>query len=222
MKKLMVFVFAGLMTLFVSGSLFAGAMFQRQGASTQGGGVASAAEIDEVPDQKFYPQPNPAAKQAGGSVSALPAIPLKPEAERLPPPFYAIAGVKGIAIRETGLDPSSNSSREQNLDYMEVVDIIVILPERESFSRGILEGDDVSHWVGNLPAGLEARAHGLKKGANSIRIYISGTPTVTGRETVTVTIPGTYLTWGVDRRFVSPTQEESQKAWEDSQTNQTN
>jgi hypothetical protein len=224
MKKLMVFVFAGLMTLFVSASLFAGAMFQRQGTSTLGGGVASAAEIDEVPDQKFYPRPNPAVTQAGGSVSALPAIPLKPEAERLPPPFYAIAGVKGIAIRENGLDPSSRNanSRDENLDYMEVVDIIVILPERETFSRGILEGEDVSHWVGNLPAGLEARAHGLKKGANSIRIYISGTPTVTGRETVTVTIPGTYLTGGNERRFVSPTQEESQKAWEDSQTNQTN
>jgi hypothetical protein len=208
MKKLMVFVFAGLMMLFVSGSLFAGRMFQRS-STTQSRGPASAAEIAEVPEQEFYPRQNKAAIQAGGRVYALPATPLKPEAERLPPPVYAISGVRGAEIREGEGDDK------------EAVDVVVALPERETFSRGILEGEDVSSWIENLPAGLEARAHGVKRGATVIKMYVSGTPTVTGRDIIRVTIPGTYLAGGSARQFVSPTQEASQKAWEDSQTSPT-
>jgi hypothetical protein len=99
-----------------------------------------------------------------------------------------------------------------------VVDIFVLLPTKETFSRGILEGEDVSSWIDNLPAGLEARAHGVKRGDSLIKIYVSGTPTVTGRELIRVTIPGTYLAGGSARQFVSPTEEESQRTWANSQT----
>jgi hypothetical protein len=205
MKKLMVLVFAGLMTLAAGGALFAGAIFQR-GSSSQGR-VADAAAVAEVADSDFYPRQNPAVTQAGGRVYALPATPLSPEAERLPPPVYAISGIKGVEISEG--------------ERGEAVDIIVNLPERETFSRGILEGEDVSAWIENLPAGLEARAHGVKRGASVIKMYVSGAPAVTGRELVRVTIPGTYLTGGNARQFVSPTQEASERAWADSQTGQT-
>jgi hypothetical protein len=205
MKKLMAFVFLGLMTLAGGGALFASAIFQ-QGSTTQSR-VADAAEVAEVANNDFYPRRNPAVAQAGGRVYALPATPLKPEAERLPPPVYAISGVRGIEISEG--------------ERGEVVDVIVNLPERETFSRGILEGADVSSWIENLPAGLEARAHGVKRGATVIKMYVSGTPTVTGREIIRVTIPGTYLAGGTARQFVSPTREQSEQAWEESQTTPT-
>jgi hypothetical protein len=97
------------------------------------------------------------------------------------------------------------------------VDIVVELPGKETFSRGILEGENVSDWIPNLPAGLEARAHKVKTGDSSIKIYISGTPSVTARERVRVTIPGTYLAGGASRQFVSPTEEESFDAWKETQ-----
>jgi hypothetical protein len=202
MKKPIVFVFAGLMTLVAGGALFA------KGGSQQGlapqNRVADAAEVAEVAEVEFFPRRNPSVDQASGNIYALPATPLKPEAERLPPPVYAISGIRGVEIREG--------------EYGEAVDIVVNLPEKETFSRGILEGEDVSAWIENLPAGLAARAHGVRKGASAIKIYVSGTPTTTGREFVRVTIPGTYLAGGSARQFVSPTEEESQKSWENSQT----
>jgi hypothetical protein len=203
MNKTKLFVFGGLMMLIVSGTPFAGGLFQRE--QTVQGGIPGVAEVAEVPDMDFLPRQNPATATAGGSVYALPAEPLNPEDERLPPPVYAISGVKGVEINEE----SPNQA----------VDIVVYLPEKETFSRGILEGQDVSGWIRNLPTGLEARAHGVKKGAVSVKIYISGTPRETGRELITVAIPGTYLTGGTERQFVSPTEEESQKTWENSQTN---
>jgi hypothetical protein len=217
MKKLKVFVCIGLMTLFVSGALFAGGLIQR-GAAAQGrvaeeaglvevakvAKVAEVAEVAEVVDTEFFPRQNPAVIRAEGSVYALPATPLLLEAERLPPPVYAISGIRGVEISEG--------------DRGEAVDIVVNLPQGESFSRGILEGEDVSGWVENLPAGLEARSHGVKRGATVIRMYVSGIPTVTGRDAIRVRIPGTYLTGGNDRQFVSPTEEASQRAWEAGQT----
>jgi hypothetical protein len=202
MKKPMVLVFTGLMMLFVSGALFAGGIIQRR--STTQSRVADAVDVAEVADIEFFPRRNPSVIQASGNVYALPATPLKPEAERLPPPAYAISGVRGVELSEG--------------EYGEVVDIFVRLPARESFSRGILEGEDVSSWIDNLPAGLEARAHGVKRGDSIIMIYVSGTPTVTGRELIRVTIPGTYLVGGSARQFVSPTEEESQRTWADTQT----
>jgi hypothetical protein len=166
--------------------------------------VADVADVAEVQDIEYLPRRNPGVQRAGGSIYALPATALTPEEERLPPPVYAIAGVKGVEIHEDR--------------PLEAVDIIVELPEKETFSRGILEGEDVSDWIPNLPKGLEAKAHGVRKGANSIKIYISGTPTVTARELVRVNIPGTYLTGGTSRQFVSPTEEESFDSWQKSQT----
>jgi hypothetical protein len=201
-KTLFVFVWLGMTALCGGGLLFAGGIMGREKASQAK--VAEVADVAEVQETEYLPRRNPGVQVAGGNVYALPATPLNPEAERLPPPVYAISGVKGIEIHE---------SRP-----LEVVDIFVILPEKETFSRGILEGEDVSGWIPNLPDGLEARAHGIKKGAAFIKIYISGTPTVTARELVRVNIPGTYLTSGTSRQFVSPTEEESFDSWQKSQT----
>jgi hypothetical protein len=204
MKKIRLFVFLGLT---IAGlPLYAGGVLDRfrGGSDVSQSKVAEVAEVAEVQDRNYMPRRNPGVQQAGGNVYALPASPLMPEAERLPPPVYAISGVKGQEIHE-------NSP-------LEVVDIVVVLPERETFSRGILEGEDVSNWIPNLPAGLEARAHGIKKGASSIKIYISGTPTETMREAIRVTIPGTYLASNNARDFASPNEQDSYRSWAAGQT----
>jgi hypothetical protein len=169
-------------------------------------GVAEVAEVSEVKDSDFVPRRNPAAGRASSTVYAAPALPLKPAAERLPTPVYAISGVRNQAIQE------------QEKSLWEAVDIVVELPVKETFSRGLVEGADVSDWILNLPAGLEGRAHNVKKGAASIRIYVAGTPSVTAREEIKVKIPGAYLSGGADLQFVSPTETESISAWEASQT----
>jgi hypothetical protein len=203
MKKIWLFVILGL--TFAGLPLFAGGIFDGLGGGTTAqSGVMEAAAVAEMPTEYPPPRQRQDLKQADGWVYALPATPLKPEPERLPPPVYAISGVRGQEIMEDS--------------PLEAVDINVILPEKETFSRGILEGEDVSNWIVNLPRGLEARAHGTKRGATSIKIYISGTPEVTMREVIRVTIPGTYLTGGSARSFVSPGEEESNRAWEASQT----
>jgi hypothetical protein len=200
-KLLLVFVLLAMTALCGGSLLFAGGMVSK--VTGQSRVVAEGADVAEVPDINYLPRRNPGVQQASGSVYALPATALSPESERLPPPVYAISGVKGVEIQE----------------YLplEAVDIIVILPEKETFSKGILEGEDVSDWISNLPDGLEARAHKVKKGANSIKIYISGTPVGTAREFITVEIPGTYLTGNNSRRFVSPTEEESFDSWRKAQ-----
>jgi hypothetical protein len=189
---------------FVCLPVFAGGRQQSGGSAAEQNRVVEVADIAEVPDREYEPRRNPGVQRASGDVFALPATPLKPEAERLPPPVYAISGVKGQEISET--------------NPLEAVDVTIVLPENESFSRGILEGEDVSNWIRNLPDGLEARAHGIKKGATSIKIYISGTPAVTMREEIQVNIPRTYLTQGNARDFVSPSEEASFRSWEASQT----
>lgn len=201
-KTLFVFIWLTMTVLWGGSLLFAGGVldFGKSGQSR----VSEVADLAEVAETDYLPRQNPHVQRASSSVYALPATPLKPEAERLPPPVYAIAGVKGIEIQEG--------------NPLEAVDIIVDLPERDTFSRGILEGEDVSDWIQNLPGGLEARAHGVKKGATSIKIYITGTPTVTGRELVRVSIPGTYLKGGNARQFVSPTEQESFDSWQKTQT----
>jgi hypothetical protein len=203
-KNFLLFVFVWLaMTVLCGGSLlFAGGIMGRE--RTRQFEAADVVDVAEVQDTEYQPRRNPGVQRASGSVYALPATALTPEEERLPPPVYAIAGVRGVEIHE-------------NMP-MEAVDIIVELPEKETFSRGILEGEDVSGWIPNLPKGLEAKAHGVKKGGKSIKIYISGAPLVTAREPVKVTIPGTYLTGGASRQFVSPTEEESFDSWQKSQT----
>jgi hypothetical protein len=166
--------------------------------------VSEAVEVSEVAEVDFVPRRNPAAGRAISTVYADTALPLKPEAERLPTPVYAISGVRNQEIQENSL--------------WEVVDIVVELTAGETFSRGLVEGADVSDWILNLPTGLEGRAHNVKKGDASIRIYVTGTPTVTARQEIKVKIPGTYLTGGANLQFVSPTETESRNAWEASQT----
>jgi hypothetical protein len=216
MKKTMLLAILGLVAAGIP--VFAGGIFNRSGgqaAINQSGTIeaaetprtveiAEAAELAEVPNVEYEPRQNPGVQQAVGRVYALPATPLSPEAERLPPPVYAISGVRGQEISEGS--------------PLEAVDIVINLPDQVSFSRGILEGEDVSGWIRNLPTGLEARAHGIKSGDRSIKIYISGTPTVTMREVIRVNIPGTYLSGGASRDFVSANEEESFGVWEAGQT----
>ncbi|GHV79766.1 hypothetical protein AGMMS49944_15570 [Spirochaetia bacterium] len=161
--------------------------------------------LAEVPDTDYEPRLNPAAaRHADGDVYAIPISPLALEVEDGPSPVYTISGVKDR-------DLEKNNPRE-------LVDIVVNLPEKDTFSRTIFGGTDVSEWIINLPKGLEARAHGVKKGATTIKIYISGKPEVTMREVVRVQIPGEYLKSGSARQFISPTEEDSIKAWEEQQT----
>jgi hypothetical protein len=221
MKKMQLFVFLGLTLAGLP--LFAGGIMEGLGGrrSTGQSGVAGASQaqaVAEMPSLDKYgpPQARENPQRAGSEVYAWAATPLAPEPERLPPPVVAIVGVKG---REIGKYIVGGEYPEKDFSA-EVVDVIVELQEKETFSRGILEGEDVSSWIDNLPRGLEARAHGIKKGATSIKIHISGTPEVTMRELIRVTIPGTYLTGGSARTFVSPTEEESFSSWEASQTQQ--
>jgi hypothetical protein len=204
MKQVEAYVFRRVLitSLLIVGcaGLFGCALFSRSSKPE----ITEIARIDEVADISYVPRRDPNAGKASTDVHALVAEKLAPQGELLPTPVYAISGVKGQEI-ETEL-------------YWEVVDIVVILPAKETFSRGLVEGADVSNWILNLPAGLQGRAHNVKKGANTIKIYVDGTPTVTAREEVKVRIPGTYLTGGQDLQFVSPTEAESLSAWEASQT----
>jgi hypothetical protein len=215
MKKELVFVFAGL--IMISFSVFGAGLTDSRSRSSGSNrrGVSEGEDLAEVPDIDYVPRQNPLIQRAGvvrpedlrakGDVYALPATALKPEEERLPPPVYAISGVKGQEINEN--DP-----------WWEVVDIVVVLPEKEKFSRGLIEGHEVNDWILNLPKGLEAKVHRIRKGATTIKIYISGTPEETMRDTIRVTIPGEFLESGTNREFSSPTEIDSRKAWEDIQT----
>jgi hypothetical protein len=205
MKKIWWFAFFGLM---VAGlPLFAGGTLDSFGAKSASGEVevVEAAEVAEMPTEYPPPRRRQGLNQAAGQVYAAPVeVRLESEAEQLPPPAYAISGVRGQQILEG--------------DPMEAVDIIVELPERVSFAVGFPAGRDVSDWITNLPKGLEARAYRTKRGDTKVKIYVSGTPEVTMREAIRVTVPGTYLSDGNARSFVSPTESESVQAWEAGQT----
>jgi hypothetical protein len=203
MKKTLLFAFVWLTltVLWGGGLLFAGGGGDKNKAGQAR--VADVADVAEVTDQEYPVRRNPAVQVAGGNVYALPAEPLNPEQERLPPPVYAISGVRGVEITETS--PLA-------------VDIIVNLPEKEKFAKGILEGTPVNHWIEDLPEGLEAKAHGVKKGATTVKIFISGTPERTARTYIQVKIPGDLLEGGSDQLFKSPTAEESLESWQKSQT----
>ncbi|MFP3089747.1 hypothetical protein LQZ21_05410 [Treponema sp. TIM-1] len=215
--KRMLFIFVGLAMISIHGFALGGS---DSSASRKGEGgtqyVIETPNLDEVRIQVPLPRRNAGIQRAGSPVYALPADALAPEAERIPPPVYAISGVRGQEIRE--VKELREIGRNTYAVTWEVVDIVVELPEGETFSQGILEGEDVSDWIENLPDGLEATAHKVKKGANSIKIYISGIPTVTMRELIRVNIPGTYLTRGNSRAFVSPTEEASFQSWQEGQT----
>jgi hypothetical protein len=215
MRKVEPYVFRGLIMVCLLIVGCAGLSFGLGGRESGGGqdGVtraaevaraARAADVPEVEDIDYVPRRNPAAARATSPVYALPAVPLKPEAERLPPPVYAISGIKGQEISES--------------TPWEVVDIRVDLPSGEAFLWGLVEGVDVSTWILNLPAGLEGRAHGVKKGDTSILIYVAGTPVVTARGEIRVRIPGNYLAGGADLLFISPSEAESRSVWEANQT----
>ncbi|MDR2747791.1 MAG: hypothetical protein LBB77_10150 [Treponema sp.] len=202
--KRMLFVFVGLAISSIP--LFSLSVFDKSGKGDIDASrtVADVGDLREVPDQVYTPRRNPNTQRAGSEVYALPADPLMPDPERLPPPVYAISGVKGQEIQEG--------------NPWEVVDVVIDLPEKVSFSTGILEGEDVTTWIINLPPGLEARAHRVRIGGKTIKIYISGTPEVTMRELIRVVIPGTYLSGGSSREFISPTEEASFKSWKEGQT----
>jgi hypothetical protein len=220
--KRMLFVFAGLAMIAIHGF----ALGSSQSSSGRKGErdvqyVIETPNLDEVSIKVPLPRRNAGIQRAGSPVYALPAIALVPESERLPPPVYAIAGVKGQEIREIKelREVGKNEPGKHIYEVTwEVVDIVIELPEKETFSRGILEGEDVSDWIENLPDGLEAKAHKVKRGATSMKIYVSGIPTETMRELIRVNIPGTYLSRGTSRAFVSPTEEASFQSWQEGQT----
>jgi hypothetical protein len=56
-------------------------------------------------------------------------------------------------------------------------------------------------------------AHGVKKGAAQMRIYITGTPETTRRSEVQLTVPGRYLSSNRNMHFGSPEEEASIEAW---------
>jgi hypothetical protein len=167
--------------------------------------VANAADILEVEDRDISPdlRRNPKTGRAMGDVWAEPAAPIAEgnETERLPLPVYAVSGVKG-----------------QEILPGERVDIVVRLPDSEKFVKGLIEGENVSEWIENLPPGLTALARGVRVNDTAIRIYITGKPAVTGHTMVRVNIPESYLAGGIARQFRSPTEEENIRAFEASQT----
>jgi hypothetical protein len=215
MKKELFFVLVGLSMISFSVFGLGSSDSRGQLSGSNRRSVSEGADLAEVPETDYTPRQNPLVQRAGvvraedlkakGDVYALPATALKPEVERLPPPVYAISGVKGQEINE-------------NHPWWEVVDIVVDLPGGEKFSRGLIEGHDISDWILNLPKGLEAKAHRIKKGAVTAKIYISGTPEETMRDTIRVTIPGDFLESGLNREFASPTESDSRQAWEEIQT----
>jgi hypothetical protein len=159
--------------------------------------VVEGADVAEFNEAIIRPAGiNPRTGQAKGDASAVPATKLKPKEETLPPPVYAISGFKGQPIAEG--DPR-----------WEVVDVVVKLQNKEVFGQPILEGTDVTEWIENLPKGLEANIHAVKKGANQAKIYVSGTPEESKRDLIRVTIPGSFLKSGNPQSFKSPTENES-------------
>jgi putative protein kinase ArgK-like GTPase of G3E family len=197
MKKAKFFGFAGLLivSFAVSGCALLGGLVPKK-AVVQ----TVTAEVAEVADTVYQPRRNPVTATAQGDTYAVPASTLSPEAERLQPPVYAISGVKGQDIGE----------------IWEAVDVVLQLRNKDTFAQRIPEGTYVTDWFANLPKGLEARAHGVRKGANIIKIYVSGKPEETRREEVKVSIPTRYITNGnAQQPFVSPTEAQSQKAWAD-------
>jgi hypothetical protein len=193
MKKKLLFVFVWLaLTALWGGSLFASGIFGRPKDK------GPEALVPEVVERDDYPlRQNANVRRASGDVYAWPATVLNPEDSLIPPPVYAISGVKGQAIGE----------------IWEAVDIIVTLRDKASFNRRMLEGEDVSNWIPNLPEGLEARVHRVKKGDKTVKIYISGTPKVTAKEVIQVTVPGTILSTSQAQSFTSPSKAESDAAW---------
>ena len=152
-----------------------------------------------------YPENKRVNTQIGTAQGAVYAQPAKSRVEdgarELPPPVYAISGVKNQEIHE----------------IWENVDIVLILPEKDSFNRRIPGGTDVIGWIQNDLHGLEARIHEVKKGAKNARIYISGKSTQTMRETIRVLVPAEFLKSGQPRQFTSPSEEETLKAWNEQQ-----
>jgi hypothetical protein len=198
MRQVEAYVFRRLLLVGILIVGCAGLSFGGGGVDRTGGG----ATIPEVVDKEYPLNRYPGATRASTDVYALPAASLSPVQDQLPPPVFAVSGVKNQEIKE----------------LWEIVDVWVVLRDKVTFARGLVEGTQVNDWIPNLPAGLVARVHNVKKKATSVRIYIDGTPTETARREIQVVIPGTYLSSGASQEFFSPNEDESRRAWEESQT----
>ena len=65
---------------------------------------------------------------------------------------------------------------------------VTITLDGEKF-KNVAVGDDVSGWFTNRPAGLTAKVKELNSLENGLTVTISGTPTATSADAITVTIP---------------------------------
>ncbi|MDR0841398.1 MAG: hypothetical protein LBN26_08480 [Christensenellaceae bacterium] len=73
---------------------------------------------------------------------------------------------------------------------------IYIALTNATLDPGLLVGANAASWFSNLPAGMTAIVSGVDGGA-TIRISLSGTPTVASLAAFDITIPGSALTSGV-------------------------
>ncbi|MDR1908425.1 MAG: hypothetical protein LBQ35_00720 [Spirochaetaceae bacterium] len=120
-------------------------------------------------------------KAAPGTIQVLPPSNFIPLRDTLGDIYTAISGNRGVEIFPK--------------------DVRVVLPGGVTLAETIPDRTEVSSWITNLPAGLVGHIHeaaGGEKGAREFRILVSGTPTETKKEPVAVTIPGSYLSGGVD------------------------
>jgi len=71
--------------------------------------------------------------------------------------------------------------------------------EASIFIRAIPMGTDITNWFTNIPDGLVAIVGAaIEDGDVIIPVMFTGTPTVLSNEIITLTIPGTMLTFGGD------------------------
>ena len=71
---------------------------------------------------------------------------------------------------------------------------VTIKLDGEKF-KDVAAGNDVSDWFTNRPAGLTATVKSVAALGNELTVTISGTPTATSAETITVKIPAANLTY---------------------------
>jgi hypothetical protein len=153
--------------------------------TTQGGGGKQLSGVILQEIDALIPEAgtNRNTKNFPGDVQVLAPTQLKPGQVLLPDVYNAIVGNKNYEIFPK--------------------DVYVKLPEGVTFNAAIVEAEDVTDWITNLPAGLIGQVHAVKAGAKEVKIYVSGKPTETKKDAVMVTIPGAFLSSGQSTSLAS-------------------